>query len=507
MSSWTDRLTAWMRRDPNAQAFVAPGDIEPLTRHAMAVGVTEWPEGAKGPLSVVELLARMTPANLLALDERVRHWDSGIPFDIRHAFIDTALGAPPALRDAALFVQSTSRHGHVRERALRESRSYPSRLQLIATILRLSDWVPEVRALATESLVTSLPGAPVDGVVEVLPLLLRLRLRSRVDQAAIAQALLAWLKQPGNLDAALGHPSGPVRQWAYDGAFALPGIDHADLVPRALADADPAVALRGLQETTALADYERMPWLRRAFMAAHPTVRLAAMRTLDAQGLLSKDDLTLALGDRSGGMRAAAIYLLRTRHGIDAVGIYREWMASELGALPPVNQGFSETATADDAAMLTAMLDSPRGIVRASALQAIARIGLPIDEALALKALTDPSNRVVDAWLRIAHRDVLPLDAPRLMRLTLPVRDQLRDRVMFTVGPNQRLDLLCAAVPLTEGQRAWVDHALLRMSRDGKAWWKPDPRQHRALTQLKAQRDATMDPQLRSCVEAALASI
>jgi HEAT repeat protein len=502
-----DRLKAWLGDAPGVDEHVGGDDIEPLLRHSLAAAIPVWPSEGGQPCTAFQVLSALPPRALLAIDDGARGHLRGVPFRVRNTFIDAVLAAPADTRDAGLFLQAMSGYGHVRERTLLAWRAWPSRLQFIATTIRLADWVPQVREIAVASFVATLGDVPGEHVVESLPLLLRvLSHRHRATDARIDAALRAWLAAGDHLDRALAQPHGTVRQWAFAEAFTLPGIDAGDLVPRALADPDPVVALKGLHALEALPADERVAWLRRAAFASHPTLRQHAMRALADAGALSRDDLVIALGDRSGGVRMLAVYLLRERHGVAASDIYREWLGERgvAGTAWPVLAGYADTARVADEPRLRELLGHPAGRVRAAALRALARLGLPIDETLLARALADGSNLVVDVALRLVRQRQVVLDAGLLMRLAAPLDDARRDRLVARVGTGERTDLLCASVPTSPELRAWLDSRLLRLAGNGMPWWKPPPRLRRALEQLNAQRSEDMDPRLRERVLAAL---
>lgn len=502
-----DRLKAWLGDAPGVDEHVGRDDIEPLLRHALIAAIPEWPLVDGRPSTAFHAISAVPPLALLAVDDGARGRFRGVPPRIRNTFTDAALAAPAETRDAGLFLQAMNGYGHVRERTLRAWRAWPSRLQIIATTIRLADWAPQVREAAVASFVATLADIPSGHVLDVLPLVLHvITHRHRAADARVDAALRAWLAAGDHLDRALAQPHGTVRQWAFAEAFTLPGIDAGDLVPRALADPDPVVALKGLHALEALPADERVAWLRRAAFASHPTLRQHAMRALADAGALSRDDLVIALGDRSGGVRMLAVYLLRERHGIAANDIYREWLDERDGAGPawPVLAGYADTASAADEPRLRELLAHPAGRIRAAALRALARLGLPIDETLVAGALADGSNLVVDVALRMVRQRLVVLDPSLLMRLAAPLDDARRDRLVARVGTGERTDLLCASLPTSPELRTWLDSRLLRLAGDGMPWWKPPPRLRRALQQLNAQRGEDMDPRLRERVLAAL---
>lgn len=224
-------------------------------------------------------------------------------------FDPTTLKAPRNQNESyALALASMHPNGRVRERACRLSDG--KRLPYL--LIRLNDWVPQVRAAAREALELGL-GAPAESWVDCLPLLERLKGWGRDDHGPFVERVLQRLAQP---DASAAIISGldsadrTTRRLCYK--IALPcQWTSSGLLLRALKDNDIFIRRWAVNSAKILPAALQEALVKTALKNSAPLVRHEALlewRKLHPDGHQPFWD---ALLDRSRSIREYARYVLK----------------------------------------------------------------------------------------------------------------------------------------------------------------------------------------------------
>ena len=318
------------------------------------------------------------------------------------------------LRVWAMFTMHPN--GYVREAALRHLASAGDfKIALPYFLLRVNDWVSQVRTVATgaiKSLIDTKDAAP---WVPVLGLLDQLRLRSRADHAwLLDEVTLLFLRagSPTELRDAAGSEDPAVARWAFRAAMNLPEADRVMFIRLAIESPDPIVRLRA---ATAVRAWKGCPGRERLLerMAADcfmPVRRESLYAALDGTPEDRRAFLYSMLLDRHAGIRHAARFYLRDQprqavDPFDARTFYVDAITTaKSGVLAAAIAGLGECGHKADAESLMRYLSERRPSVAAAAVRAIASL--------------DHEQRI--AWFVELLRDDRPAVAREACRALLP---------------------------------------------------------------------------------------
>lgn len=286
----------------------------------------------------------------------------------------------------AIFTMHPS--GYIREAALRRLTSEDSSaLALPYLLLRLNDWVEQVRTVATEAVKAVLVPKHAAAWVPVLGLVEQLRFRSRMEHAWLTDAVTTLLVHPESRDElmnAVRSEDRVVARWAFRAAMKLPDAERAMFVSLALKSRDPLVRLHTAQAVRAWAGCPgRERFLANmAFDRYMPIRREALYAALDDTPERRLTMLRAALLDRHASVRSAARFFLRDKQesgigSIDFRAIYRDAIAhGELSNLAAAISGLGECGTREDADILAQFASDTRSRVASAAVRAVAALDL-----------------------------------------------------------------------------------------------------------------------------------
>lgn len=320
------------------------------------------------------------------------------------------LGTPPlpASGPLAAVVALASMHpnGHLREAAVWLLASRTDGGELPFLLVRVNDWVPQVRKTALAALRARLSPAYAESFVRCLGVVASLGTGRRAPHEALVadiESLCASASQA--VSEALGSPSPAVRRAA--ARVAVQSRDPA-LLERAAMARDPLVATLGARAIAAAftgdALREILPRLRRGASALR-WIALAAV----CDKLLSEAEphLREALLDPSPSVRELGRYRWQKvgLASIDFAAFYRDVVPRARGrALATALHGLAETGSAVDAPLFEPHLRHPSADVRAAAVHGIGRRGAGQYADALLGAMSDPSPdvaRTARRWARI----------------------------------------------------------------------------------------------------------
>jgi len=350
--------------------------------------------------TVVErLLTPMTAREILRFSDRTRYGLRRLDkFGDRTSWLDGPDTTMTGVRAAC----TCHPDGYIREAALRQLHAHGDSFVVGFALLRLSDWVPQVRAAAAEVLGGWIEEGRGEEWTRWIEILCRVARAAREDQVEFIRRIESMVGKTTEVLGALESPEQEVRRYAY--ALALP---RAEALQRGLRSPDPVIRLRSaefaLQRDPTLADAlsrDPYPPIRKVVLHAHPE--------LAHQFLF----------DSARSVRAFARGLLDQ----DAAPIYRAVLdKGEPGRLTAW-RGLAECAEKGDAARFAGALSNPRPTVRAAALGGLARIAdePPLEEAWS--AMGDSSPRVRRAGLRILMRHPLAIDESRVRQFLAVAR-------------------------------------------------------------------------------------
>jgi HEAT repeat protein len=386
--------------------------------------------------TVRDLLGEVPAPQLAVLDQEVRHrdgwqadgWRSLTPADVRSL---VELTADPLTVGAAT---SMHRNGFVREAAVRVLDQLDDPRVLPWLVVRTTDWVREVRSLATTAVLRRVDPALADAFVDALPLLLGQRFEAdRAAHKARAAVLAMLADAPGRaaLTRAKGHPDRTVRRQAF--AVLAANEPNNDLLREALRAGDVVAAAEVARAVLALPD-EREECIRLLARA-----RLAPLRATAVWEARADSALTAvvhdALYDRSAPVRRLAMQVA----GFDDArlrGLYREALTRP-DRREAALHGLADIGEAQDATVAPKWLAAASTRVRVAATRLLATRGGPETGDVLVDLVLDDSNRVAAEAIRgVLARGLSEAAADRFFDAAVTGSEIVRRRVFHRVLPH-----------------------------------------------------------------------
>lgn len=395
-------------------ALGALGGVNDLARLLFHVAPRSEHASADARRAAGDILQRATPEEIAWLDRQraVSYgdyvWSTVSPSD---------LGEPPlhpeSLSAPVVALASMHSSGYVREAATRLLATRRDGAELPYLLLRVNDWVKEVRSAAMEAVRDRIHPSYSMHFVRCLALVEGLRGLRRNELSGLAEQIEGLLAaaDPGALQAlfdALRSTSKATRRAAARVAV-LSG--RTALVLQAASSKDPVVASLGARVVTGSwapgALRELLPALRRG----SPQVRWITLAAVcdrlpgEAEPLLRE-----SLFDPSTSLRELARYRWE-KVGLapmDFAALYRQAVSAASGsgrALAVALRGLAETSAGpEDGALFEAHLHHPSAPVRSAAVLGLGRTNAPLFHEALASAMDDPSVSVAAEarrWVRI----------------------------------------------------------------------------------------------------------
>ncbi len=380
-------------------------------------------------------------------------------------------------------VSSIDRSGYVRQEGVRalgtgllegaakDSNDKSERAMLGFLVVRLNDWVPEVRSEARGLIQRYFELGVHDVLAWALPYAEYLRDRTRTDHGEV---LGAWTKKlssaPG--EAALvrafeGGDRSQARAVARE-LFRLDDAKWSEWSTRLAASDDAVVASLGLRLTlTKLEDSDVEPQLHSFMDRPSPTLRVAALRALVERfgsEARTQEQLETGLWDGARGVREVAQFHVGKVRGRGALA---EDYLAELGASSRRRRsvaasGLGETGDETHAARLREVVESETGRLASSALEAYSKVVTGGGRDFLVECLRSPCDSVGSAAVRLLAPKIVLTDEPWITAeiqaaLVSPTAQRRTLRILRLANRlrwDDRLRLLCAVAPTADEAQA-----------------------------------------------------
>ena len=320
----------------------------------------------------------------------------------------------------ALLADLSHYDGFVREAALQRAAELPAPELLPAVVMRLNDWVPQVRRRAQDLVLDWLRTLDADAAVRLLGAVEPLRRAKRSDHSAWLRAFeAAFVAQvgPDRIVGELASDEVGVARACYrlaeDYDLAVPVARiRAGLANRT----DIVLASRAAAALAGLAPGERAEPGRIALRSRFGMVRATALRTLLADAPDDADALAVAMLADPHAWTRLVVSTYLGRRGIACAPLYAERIAAPGSTIRTLRACLAGLAEAGDRAYVGVVETmtahaSPR--VRIDAYGAWLRL-VPADrDALARRILADEARRVrrLALTMRRQHGAFVPADA------------------------------------------------------------------------------------------------
>ncbi len=397
------------QREPIAAAWLFPCALERSTEMATAA--------AK---AMKQLLLHATAEEVLWLERR-QSWCDGEWLHPDGRALETdlkSLKCPPEDQPAVWALATLNWSGHVRETAIKNLISTKEVFPIPFVLLRLNDWVREVREAAKRFVCRRIDDGRFEQLAQHLLLVCRLDECGRDDHSDLVRSIVGYaLARPSQfeLSALLNGPQALSRR-VFRVASEIAGPHQERLAEIALSCCDMTIRLQAVQRLPELvADEVRLRQKLNELAQSHLTSIRRATLSVICQRFPDEAEHQLldALFDESAPIRELAQFTLR-KFGInDLAERYRSALSCEqtlVGAL----SGLGQTGTRDDAFLIQPLLNSPISRVRKAAVTALGRLlGDNAVEQL-LPMLNDHSTKVGQAALAFLSQRTHLVPAARL---------------------------------------------------------------------------------------------
>ncbi len=369
-----------------------------------------------------QIIEDLSPLELAALDQRARgysaygyyrlhNWENLRPSDV---------GRLAQSKFATSLVGLSSFHfsGHVREAAVVELARHQSGKELPLLLIRLNDWVPQVRDVAVRAVRARIEPAYAVHLLANISLVLRLSACGRAEKQLV-EDVRALLKRPEckeALRAGMASKDKTVRRTSFRLAAEAAPAERSSIIRAVLDDRDAVTrswAVRHfLPDVTPeeLGDIV-MKMLADRFM---PVRRDALWAVATKRPDLAVEPLRRALLDSHRSMREMA----RHYRAVSGIADVREFYAEAIQKGPGKTLfsaicGLGETGTASDMALVSAHFHSPLPTLRCAAVYAAGKLDADSCVATLTDLLSDPNSSV--------SREALKALLPKARQL--PVKD------------------------------------------------------------------------------------
>jgi HEAT repeat protein len=397
-------------------------------------------------------------------------------------------------------------NGYVREDALKRLGRRRDGTELPYLLLRVNDWVSQVRDVARDAVLDRIAPDHAESFVRCLPLVVRLQRGSRGDHREVLERitrLLAGEEARPFMFAAMAGGSPTVRRASFRILTAAGSPSLPEILRRALETPDPVIRLWAARASAEAFDGGELQALLRVMLRdPAPPVRQTAVRTWAARFPdESQAPLEATLLDRSPSVRYEVRFHLRGWDEQRFRTFYRDALASARGRdLRGAIAGLAETGEAEDANLLAAYLSHPLAGIRAITVRALMRLAGDQCLDLVLDRVNDVSSGVSGQARKAMEPHVSRIGASRLSALfsgsavahvranflrlmaALPKWDSIRCLVQAAAAADERV---------AEQARAYVDRWESTYNRRQVA---PTPDQAADLEHALAVRGSSLPP-------------
>jgi HEAT repeat protein len=324
------------------------------------------------------------------------------------------------LDDLLLMVEHPN--GFKRENAIRRLGMLGNPIALPKLIVRMNDWVPQVREVAKEALLNLMTSKNAEAFAESLPDLYHLNICSRDNHERFIDDVIRYLLEEENREfirSAVFSPAPKVARIAVRLCFDYSLIDRAELVKKCLSHPDVLVrniAAHHLREFSAKPlDTLLKIAIRDPFM---PIRREAFQIYLRNNPGLGQVIANTFLFDRHISIREIAISYLQ-KNGIDVKEIYAAILSDE-NQTPSRKKysilGLGYLGASDKIQAILLNMDSKYPSIRKSVIQALEKLLAEEVKPLLITALNDQSPSVAKESSRLIAKLKLRFDSNEIIK-------------------------------------------------------------------------------------------
>ena len=351
--------------------------------------------------TIHKLMPEVSPIDFIQLDDQVRHstWYSSSWEKVSQKQVRKFTRFGEAAR-SVLGLASCHTNGYVREAAIRELTNVSDGSELPFLLVRLNDWVRNVREAARAALRDRLTSDCAVHLIKNMGLIRRLSACGRENHSAFVELVNDLLKQPDCHDQLIDGTSSRdkiVRRTCYQLLAESPVTDSQEVIGRAFSEDDPVVRLWAVRlADSALEGDSLLRALSNAkldkFMPVRrETLSVYVSKCPDAAAV----ELRAALLDRHPAVRSCARFYMAKKENVDFAAFYRESLSStDTRTLFAAISGLGETGSPDDAKTIFPYSSHAVTRIRRASIHALSKLNGDVHVPLFLGALKDESPSV-----------------------------------------------------------------------------------------------------------------
>lgn len=325
----------------------------------------------------------------------------------------------------ALGMASFHHNGYVREAALKRLAEIQGGSELPFLLIRLSDWVPEVRQIAEVAVENRIRVEYLSHFLNNLALLERVKQRQREQAGAkrldLTERVTNFLKEQENriilLDCLLNKDY-EVRRCCLHVLMESKETDPATIIDRVLKDKDLINRRKVIELSQHLSPAERLVLSKKLLKDRAPIIRRQALEALaeaDVDEILAQ--LTAALLDKSAIVREYARWKLKKMDvNIDLRQFYLDLLKGDHTAqtISIAIEGLGETGQAEDAQAISVYFDHSEWRIVKAAVRAIASLDGENNMKSFLRLLAHESPGVSEVAKKSIERRIECVDGESL---------------------------------------------------------------------------------------------
>lgn len=309
-------------------------------------------------------------------------------------------------------------NGYLREKAVKGLCKTRTGDEIPYLLIRINDWVGEVRNLSKESFLKRINPKNAKNLVNNLPLVFRLKDCSRDEYDDIIDAVVSMLSSnecSSVLMDGLNSNDAKVRLCCYKIIIQTRTLDNKNMINHLIKEKNSFVrlfVLRKVQETMTCDEFRDISqFLLKDNLAQIRMIALEALHSFNLQGSIPA--LENGLFDRSPCVRELSRYLLRKHDDYDFASVYRNAI-DEKEEMYGAICGLGETGSAEDAKYIVDFLDSDSIRIVKSAMNSVARLSLEEYKKTLISFLNDWRPGVSKTSRRILYKEIDSMDAENI---------------------------------------------------------------------------------------------
>lgn len=359
------------------------------------------------------ILSELTPLELAALDLRVRRWNPYAYYSLHNwqnlRPVDVVRLSHSNFADSLLGLASFHYRGYVREAAVKELDSLRTGRELPFLLIRLNDWVPQVRDIAARAVRARIDAAYAIHFLANISLVFRLRDCGRLDKQFVEEVcgLLKCPECKQILMDGMASKDKTVRRLSFQLAAEADPTTLTSVIRAAMTDSDPHARAWAAQHFLPEVSPVDLPPIAESMLRdRYMPVRRDALWALAVKCPdLSAEPLRHALLDGHVAIREIAKHFLNAATGLDVRQFYLDAINRHQETnLAIVIRGLGESGSRQDATLVLPYLAATEPRLRRAATYAIGKLAAEDFSDRLLQILSDEKPGVS----REAKKALLP---------------------------------------------------------------------------------------------------